>query len=110
MVSVLSGFLSLLNALRLRLRVGEVIPVKKRQVLVSRLKSEDDAYKDDEDADAVIQSFWWGCLSKLKWFNFIESQSLLCRYYLLLLNRVQKVQVSQPQHPTSVIFSYLISR
>ena len=58
MVCFLAGFLSVLNALCLRLRVGEVIPVKKRQVLVSRLTSEDDTYKDDEDADAVIQSFW----------------------------------------------------
>ena len=58
MVCFLTGFLSVLNALRLRLRVGEVIPVKKRQVLVSRPTSKDDAYKDDEDADAAIQSFW----------------------------------------------------
>ena len=48
----------MLNALRLRLRVGEVIPVKKRQVLVSRPTREDDAYKDDEDVDAFIHSYW----------------------------------------------------
>jgi len=53
-----AGFLAVVNGLHLRLRVGEVIPVKKRQVLVSRPLSKESTDMDDDDVDAVIQSFW----------------------------------------------------
>ena len=53
-----AGFLAVVNGLHFHLRVGEVIPVKKRQLLVSRPLSKESAEKDDDDVDAVIQSLW----------------------------------------------------
>lgn len=47
-------FVTLLNCVKLRLRVGEVVPVKKRQNLKPLTAEEEDG----EDVDAVVYSEW----------------------------------------------------
>lgn len=55
--AIFTGFLAVLHALQLRLRVGEVMSVKKRQLLPSQPVISENT-DEDSDVDAVMQSFW----------------------------------------------------